>query len=146
MYEQMTIWDCAKPTDSDDYLTECMKHAMFEGGEIRIFALYMHEKDAKARAKFLRTEYGIGGRSMDFSDGRRGFVDYNSKGVHVGVYTPDFEYGDDETLYPWSEAEKRIKKLIDEGRYLSEKKMVEWKSLSETPYPNPCYRYPPSKA
>ena len=35
----------------------------FEGGKIRIYALYQQQGDAKERAAFLKAEYGIGGHS-----------------------------------------------------------------------------------
>lgn len=143
MCTQLTIWDCIKPVVADDHLTDGMRLAMIEGGEIRIYALYKHEKDASVRVRFLRREYGIGGRTIEFSDGTRGFVDYDSKGVHISIYTPEFEVKDDKTTYSWPEAEKRVKKLIDEGRYLSEKGKQKWASLAKTPYPEPCYAYPP---
>ena len=35
----------------------------FEGGKIRIYALYQQQGDAKERAAFLKAEYGLGGHS-----------------------------------------------------------------------------------
>lgn len=51
----------------------------FEGGKIRIYALYQQQGDAKERAAFLKAEYGLGGHSYTFMDGSRGFADYNGK-------------------------------------------------------------------
>ena len=39
----------------------------FEGGKIRIYALYQQQGDAKERAAFLKAEYGLGGHSYTFT-------------------------------------------------------------------------------
>ncbi len=51
----------------------------FAGGKIRIYAMYQQQGDAKARADFLKNEYGTGGHSYTFDDGSHGFVDYDAK-------------------------------------------------------------------
>ena len=38
----------------------------FEGGKIRIYALYQQQGEAKERAAFLKAEYGLGGHSYTF--------------------------------------------------------------------------------
>lgn len=63
----------------------------FEGGKIRIYALYQQQGDAKERAAFLKAEYGIGGHSYTFLDGSRGFADYDGKGILLRNYGHDRE-------------------------------------------------------
>ena len=58
----------------------------FEGGKIRIYALYQQQGDAKERAAFLKAEYGLGGHSYTFMDGSRGFADYNGRGILLRNY------------------------------------------------------------
>ena len=63
----------------------------FEGGKIRIYALYQQQGDAKERAAFLKAEYGLGGHSYTFMDGSRGFADYNGRGILLRNYDHDRE-------------------------------------------------------
>jgi len=140
MTGQMTIFDFLVLKDE---LEEVIRPgSMYEGGKMRIFALYQAEKDAKKRAKWLCNEYGIGGRTVVFSDGRRGFVDFNSKGATVWLFNSDYR-----KTYKWSEVEKCIGKLIRDGTYLSIGDMAKWDDLwidfDNVPYPKPAYRYPP---
>lgn len=134
MEGQLTIWDWTGT--ADDELTTSIRHTMYEGGNIRIYALFNHERDARKRARFICKEYGVGGRSIVTNKGR-GFVDFNSKGVHVSSWEDD-----QKSTYSWKEAENRIRELIEKGDYLSEKDRKKWEGLTERPYPTPCYRYP----
>lgn len=139
----MTIFDFLNTTPDD--LEEVLRGgSMFTGGKNRIFALYHVEKDARKRAKWLAKEYGIGGRSIYFPDERRGFVNYDAKGVRIDGF--NFE---GEQKYTWKEADTAIKKLIDTGRYMTEKDMESWDrleiSMDNIPYPKPAYIYPDIK-
>ena len=75
----------------------------FEGGKIRIYALYQQQGDAKERAVFLKAEYGIGGHSYTFMDGSRGFADYDGKGILLRNYGHDRE-----VRLTWSAVDKRF--------------------------------------
>lgn len=130
----MTIWDLLQ---TDDDLCNCMKHPMIEGGKIRIYALYQHEPDSRKRAKFLRDEYKMSGRSYRLNSGRNGFVDYRASGIRI--YSFDRQ---EDNIFRWHEAEERIAKMIGEERYMSDNDMHEWEQLNNRPYPSPRYKYP----
>ena len=77
----------------------------FEGGKIRIYALYQQQGDAKERAAFLKAEYGLGGHSYTFMDGSRGFADYNGRGILLrnGVELDSITGRIAQKLYPQAE-------------------------------------------
>ncbi|MBQ6734633.1 MAG: DEAD/DEAH box helicase family protein [Lachnospiraceae bacterium] len=128
----------------DDLDNDLLRGSQFEGGKMRIYALYQHESNAAERAKFLQKEYGLGGHSQQLMSGESGFVDYSGKGVLIHSFRSGFE-----VRYTWREAEKRIKRLIDAGIYLNDKDKTRWEALEEkyaavggVPYPDPAYRMP----
>ena len=86
----------------------------FEGGKIRIYALYQQQGDAKERAAFLKAEYGLGGHSYTFMDGSRGFADYNGRGILLRNYDHDRE-----VRLTWSAVDKRLDRLVENDQYLT---------------------------
>lgn len=136
----MTIYDFLN-TEPDDLEEVFRGGSMFTGGKNRIFALYHVEKDARNRARWLAAEYGIGGRSIYLPGYRRGFVKFDAKGVRIDGF--NFE---GEQKYTWKEADTAIRKLIETGRYMTEKDMESWDrldiSMDRIPYPRPAYIYP----
>ncbi|MCD7771546.1 MAG: hypothetical protein LUH23_05620, partial [Oscillospiraceae bacterium] len=110
---------------SDSEINEMLRRGSgFEGGKLRIMALYAHEGNSKARADFLKKEYGIGGHSWDFTDGSRGFVDYRSQGFYIRSYGHDKEL-----RLRWTDVEKRIGTLIQAGSYLSPEERARYAQL-----------------
>ena len=87
----------------------------FAKGKERIAAFFQENHTPKERAEFLKNEYGIGGRSWMFQDGRDGFLEYNAQGFSLRSY-PE---GQEQRL-KWPEVEKRILILIAAGKYLDE--------------------------
>ena len=87
----------------------------FAGGKQRIMALYQTQPDRKLRAKALAKEYGIGGHSHDFLDGRRGFVNHDWKGLEFDHY-PDHQ----KITLKWAQVEKYIDLMIQSDRYLTD--------------------------
>ena len=87
----------------------------FAHGKERIAAFFQENHTPKERAEFLKNEYGIGGRSWTFQDGRNGFLEYNAQGFSLRSY-PE---GQEQRL-KWPEVEKRILILIAAGKYLDE--------------------------
>lgn len=79
-------------------------------------ALYQTQPDRKLRAKALAKEYGIGGRSHDFLDGSRGFVNHDWKGLEF-VHYPDYQ----KITLKWAQVEKYIDLMIQSDRYLTDK-------------------------
>ena len=85
----------------------------FEQGKFRIYRQYQEGKSSQENIAFLKKEYGIGGHSYTFSDGSHGFVDHDSKGFSFNhPNTPKVKL-------PWSKAEKRLRELIENDRYLT---------------------------
>ena len=128
----------------DDLDNDLLRGSLFEGGKMRIYALYQHEINAAERAKFLQKEYGLSGHSHQLMNGESGFVEYSGKGVLIHSFRSDFE-----VRYTWREAERRIKRLIDAGVYLNDRDREKWAALEEkyaavggVPYPDPAYRMP----
>ena len=87
----------------------------FAHGKERIASFFQENHTPKERAEFLKNEYGIGGRSWTFQDGRNGFLEYNAQGFSLRSY-PE---GQEQRL-KWPEVEKRILILIAAGKYLDE--------------------------
>jgi hypothetical protein len=87
----------------------------FQGGQQRIYDYYQNNPTAKEAITFIRKEYGIGGGTTSFPNGKEGFTWYNGKGFKITVELPDGEYS---RTAPWSMVEKGIRKLIDEGNYI----------------------------
>ena len=116
----------------------------FEGGKIRIYALYQQQGDAKERAAFLKAEYGIGGHSYTFMDGSRGFADYNGRGILLRNYDHDRE-----VRLTWSAVDKRLDRLVENGQYLTALEMEEYRKLEQEygaplPMPTAAHVFPPT--
>ena len=73
----------------------------------------------KEQADWLKKEYGIGGRTWDFRDGERGFLDYDAKGLRIKRYASD-NAPDYFRLLPWNEVARRLHLLVHNDKYLDE--------------------------
>lgn len=73
----------------------------------------------KEQADWLKKEYGIGGRSWDFRDGERGFLDYDAKGLRIKRYASNDDPGYFRLL-PWKEVARRLHLLVHNDQYLGE--------------------------
>lgn len=85
-------------------------------GKLRIFEQYALGQSEKENAAFLKQEYGIGGAYPALTvDGQDVSEDHDSTGIRlrVGMSGPIKKI-------TWSEAAKRIGRLISDGRYLNE--------------------------
>lgn len=116
----------------------------FEGGKIRIYALYQQQGDAKERAAFLKAEYGLGGHSYTFMDGSRGFADYNGRGILLRNYDHDRE-----VRLTWSAVDKRLDRLVENDQYLTALEMEEYRKLEQEygaplPMPTAAHVFPPT--
>lgn len=102
---------------SEEDITRILQEGSgFENGKIRIEAIYQQETDAEKRADLLRKEYGIGGRTYFFADGIRGWLDYDSHGLHIRKGST-FDKGEVVLHLGWRQVEERIGELIQEDRY-----------------------------
>ena len=89
----------------------------FENGSFRIYDYFMEGHDSKEAADFLKHEYGIGGCSHALPGNDKSHEDYDGKGIKLEKGSIMEPYT--KVLLPWSEVEKRIRKLIHEDKYLS---------------------------
>lgn len=95
---------------------ELRKHGSgFAGGKQRIMALYQTQPDRKLRAKALAKEYGIGGHSHSYLDGRSGFITYNSSGMEFSLHSAREPF-----KLKWAAIEQYIDLMIQSGRYLTD--------------------------
>ena len=126
----------------DDLDADLIRGSQFEGGKMRIYALYRHEDSAAERVKFLKKEYGLGGHSHQLLNGESGFVDYNGRGILIHSFRSDYEQ-----RFSWSEVDKRILRLVQNDLYLNDRDRERWEALENkyaevggVPYPDPAYR------
>ena len=115
----------------------------YEGGKLRIAAFYRSNPSPKEAQEFLKDEYGIGGHSHTWLDGSRGFVDYNSQGLRLSRH--GFT---EETRLRWPAVEQRIRRMVQEGTYLSETEREHFDEMqrayagTDLPVPHARMAYP----
>lgn len=142
----------AMRTPPDRYITDDEINRLLcggsgvSGGKLRIYQFFTENADKKERIAFLKDEYGWGGRYDDTSNEQ-----HDAKGItysHGGIMEPYAKI-----LLKWSEVEKRIGKLIDNGQYLNEAELIclqtqeldemqPVQEQQETPEPNPPEEQP----
>ena len=91
----------------------------FHQGTFRIYDYFMEGHDSKAAVDFLKHEYGTGGSSHALAGADHSWEDHDSKGISLKKGNLSKPYAD--VLLPWKAVEKRIRKLIQEDKYLSPK-------------------------
>ncbi len=91
----------------------------FHHGSFRIYDYFMEGHDSKAAADFLKQEYGTGGSSHVLAGADHSHEDHDFKGISLKKGDISKPYAD--VLLPWKAVEKRIRKLIQENKYLSPK-------------------------
>ena len=91
----------------------------YEHGAFRIYEYFMEGHDSKDAVKFLKNEYGIGGSSHALPGNDKSYEDHNGKGIRLEKGQIGSPYT--EVLLSWKAVEKRIRKLIEEDKYLSPK-------------------------
>lgn len=87
-------------------------------GKYRIYHQFQKQEDKKKNIDFLKREYGTGGFFVNFSDGTEGYVWYSGKGISIdrdGIST------EHDLILSWSKAEKRLRELVKDNRYLNPK-------------------------
>ena len=91
----------------------------YEHGAFRIYGYFMEGHDSKDAVKFLKKEYGIGGGTHALPGSDKSYEDHNGKGIWLKKGQIGNPYA--EVLLSWKAVEKRIRKLIEEDKYLSPK-------------------------
>ena len=89
----------------------------FSHGSFRIYDYFKEGHDSKEAANFLKNEYGTGGSSHALAGADHSYEDHDAKGIKLKKGNIGKPYA--EVLLPWKVVEKRIRKLIEEDKYLS---------------------------
>ncbi len=116
----------------------------FEGGKLRIAALYAQNPTPVDARVFLSNEYGVGGHSHTFLDGTSGFIDYNSRGMQFRRWKTN-----EEMTLRWHAVERRIRDMMEKGTYLTPQEQQRFDEMQrdfageEMPLPQPRMHYPP---
>ena len=118
---QPPIKDDGTHIDEQDIVDVLVMGSGFCEGRFRIQEFFSATvlPTVKEQAYWLKKEYGIGGRTWDFRDGERGFLDYDAKGLRIKRYASDND-PDYFRLLPWNEVARRLHLLVHNDQYLDE--------------------------
>ena len=97
----------------------------FENGKMRI-QYYFSQPVLPPReemVRWLKKEYGTGGRSWDFANGSRGWLDYSSSGFEIQCNTDN---GQISHTLTWQEVSSRLQELVQSNRYLTDAEYPEY--------------------
>ena len=95
----------------------------FAGGKGRIYAFFMENHTDKEKVRFLKDEYGIGGRSHALSGATHSGEDHDGKGLHYKKQDcPDVHLN-------WEKVAKRITSLVQKSRYLTEQEQAQYDKI-----------------
>lgn len=95
------------------------KGSGFSHGSFRIYDYFKEGHDSKEAANFLKNEYGTGGSTHALAGADHSYEDHDAKGIKLKKGNIGKPYA--EVLLSWKVVEKRIRKLIEEDKYLSPK-------------------------
>lgn len=99
----------------DAYL---IRGSSYQEGKYRILSYFLYDHTPKERADFLKNEYGEGGQSHALSGADNSWAD-SSPGKGIRLTRGGLSNPYDTVKLSWSAAEKRIGKLIQDGRYMT---------------------------
>ena len=118
---QPPIKDDGTHIDEQDIVDVLVMGSGFCEGRFRIQEYFSAAvlPTVKEQADWLKKEYGIGGRTWNFRDGERGFLDYDAKGLKIKRYASDNDSGYFRLL-PWNEVAHRLHLLVHNDQYLDE--------------------------
>lgn len=118
---QPPVKDDGTHIDEQDIVDVLVMGSGFCEGRFRIQEFFSATvlPTVKEQADWLKKEYGIGGRTWDFRDGERGFLDYDAKGLRIKRYASD-NAPDYFRLLPWNEVARRLHLLVHNDQYLDE--------------------------
>ena len=118
---QPPIKDDGTHIDEQDIVDVLVMGSGFCEGRFRIQEFFSATvlPTVKEQADWLKKEYGIGGRTWNFRDGERGFLDYDAKGLRIKRYASD-NAPDYFRLLPWNEVARRLHLLVHNNQYLDE--------------------------
>ncbi len=107
----------------EDFITQDeIDHRLGRGsgyhhGSFRIYDYFMEGHDSKEAAAFLKKEYGTGGSTHALAGTDHSYEDHDGKGIRLEKGSIMEPYT--KVLLSWKVVEKRIRKLIQEDKYLS---------------------------
>ena len=118
---QPPIKDDGTHIDEQDIVDVLVMGSGFCEGRFRIQEYFSAAvlPTVKEQADWLKKEYGIGGRTWNFRDGERGFLDHDAKGLRIKRYASD-NAPDYFRLLPWNEVARRLHLLVHNNQYLDE--------------------------
>ena len=93
------------------------KGSGFSQGSFRIYDYFKEGHDSKEAVNFLKNEYGTGGSTHALAGADHSYEDHDAKGIKLKKGNIGKPYA--EVLLSWNVVEKRIRKLIEEDKYLS---------------------------
>lgn len=88
-------------------------------GKFRIYEHFKEGHSSKESIDFLKNEYGTGGSSHALLGSDNGWEDHDAKGIRLRKGNIMAPYT--EVLLKWNIVEKRIRELVNDGQYLSQK-------------------------
>ena len=117
------------PTENPFFTQEIIDEVLtrgsgFENGKFRIYEQFEKNLSLEENAKFLKKEYGIGGR-YPIKSGLGIDEDHSGAGIKL---RSGFSEDSPKILLKWTEAAKRIGQLIAMGQYLSPKERKQYPS------------------
>jgi len=120
-----------KPFFTQEIIDEVLTRGSgFENGKFRIYEQFEKGLSNEENARFLKNEYGIGGR-YPIKSGLGIDEDHSGAGIKL---RSGFSEDSPKMLLKWTEAAKRIGQLIAMGQYLSPKETKQypsWLALQE---------------
>ena len=127
-YRQLTLMGEAEEEKSSAFSIsqQIIDEVLTSGGnEInsvhRIVSYFKKDHTPADNAGFLQQEYGSGGKGFIFG-GNHVSVWFNNSGIHVAVGDTALN-ADNPALITWEQAAKRIRELLDMGRYMPQSEL-----------------------
>ena len=101
----------------------------YSDSKYRIYSQYLRQEPAADNVRFLKSEYGTGG-VYPVGVEKKFSVDYDSKGIRLRL--GNIVHPDADKLLNWPKVEKRIRELIQSGRYPAQIRALEQKAEGYT--------------
>ena len=130
---------------SDDELDHALRSGSgFAQGKMRIMAFFSHDPSRDDALKFLKEEFGHGGKSHTLLDGSHGFFDYSPAKLEISRngYMQ-------RAAVKWPAAEKHIRAMVKADTYLTDGEKEEYRALQMLyapvggiPIPHPRSSFP----
>jgi N12 class adenine-specific DNA methylase len=114
-----------------------------QGGKYRINFWFQGQHSEKYTVKFLKHEYGTGGRSFAFSDGSGGEILHDTKGLAI---THGFHTADPDLRLSWKSVGNQLHDLVLAGRYLTPEEQGQYNEKYEKAIADAVHAHTAQKA